>query len=88
MEMFIATLAHRYVFSYKEYQPRKHAGGGVAFASALAQMIDPTTTLDEIHGLAQHGLAQLTHNSNQTASNGQVVSSVSGTERASTQGSM
>lgn len=50
MEMFIATLAHRHVFSYKEYQAptQNAAAGGLPFASALAQMMDPTPAFQEV----------------------------------------
>ena len=47
IEMFIATLAHRHVFSYKEYQSPENGVTTPDFVSALTQMMDPTIALEE-----------------------------------------
>ena len=45
--MFIATLAHRHVFSYKEYQNAAASGN---FFEALAQIAVPSQLAAEVRG--------------------------------------
>jgi hypothetical protein len=59
MEMFIATLAHRHVFSYKEYQPSKNAAAKETFLSALAKIAGPAQFVEEV----QDAVVQLTESS-------------------------